>query len=276
MDLRAALALAREQGLERIDAQLLLCHVLQCERAWLISHDDAQLSPAQQTRFEEAVAQRAQDVPLAYLIGEKEFHGLRLKVTPDTLVPRADTEVLVDWALELLAEAAAPCPKVVDLGTGTGAIALALKHRHPAADLSAVDLSAAALAVAQENALRLGLDVQFLQGNWWQPLAGRRFDLIVSNPPYIAGADEHLPALRHEPLTALTPGGDGLLALRILVDGAPAHLQPGAWLLLEHGWDQAESVAAMLQMRGFEAVNSRRDLGGQMRVSGGRWPSGQQ
>jgi len=251
MDLRAALALAREQGLERIDAQLLLCHVLQCERAWLISHDDAQLSPAQQTRFEEAVAQRAQDVPLAYLIGEKEFHGLRLKVTPDTLVPRADTEVLVDWALELLAEAAAPCPQVVDLGTGTGAIALALKHRHPAADLSAVDLSAAALAVA-------------------------RFDLIVSNPPYIAGEDEHLPALRHEPLSALTPGGDGLSALRILVDGAPAHLQPGAWLLLEHGWDQAESVAAMLQMRGFEAVNSRRDLGGQMRVSGGRWPSGQQ
>jgi release factor glutamine methyltransferase len=276
MDLRAALALAREQGLERIDAQLLLCHVLQCERAWLISHDDAQLSPAQQTRFEEAVAQRAQDVPLAYLIGEKEFHGLRLKVTPDTLVPRADTEVLVDWALELLAEAAAPCPQVVDLGTGTGAIALALKHRHPAADLSAVDLSAAALAVARENAQHLGLDVQFLQGNWWQPLAGRRFDLIVSNPPYIAGEDEHLPALRHEPLSALTPGGDGLSALRILVDGAPAHLQPGAWLLLEHGWDQAESVAAMLQMRGFEAVNSRRDLGGQMRVSGGRWPSGQQ
>jgi len=276
MDIRSALAYARAQGLERIDAQMLLCHALQCERAWLISHDDAVLTPAQEARFASDVTQRAQDMPLAYLLGEKEFHGLLLKVTPDTLVPRADTEVLVDWALELLADMAQPSPQVVDLGTGTGAIALALKHRHPAGQLSAVDLSPAALAVARENAQRLRLDVSFLQGDWWQPLAGRRFELIVSNPPYIAGADEHLPTLRHEPLSALTPGGDGLSALRVLVDGAPVHLQPGAWLVLEHGWDQADAVVGMLQARGFQSVSSRKDLGGQARVSAGRWPSEQQ
>lgn len=270
-DVRSALAFARAQGLERLDGQLLLAHALHCDRAWLISHDDAVLTPELAAGFAAAVAQRLQDMPLAYLLGEKEFHGLRLQVTPDTLVPRADTEVLVDWALELLAQQDAAAPRVVDLGTGSGAIALAVKHRHPAARVSAVDLSPAALAVARANAERLGLDVEFLQGDWWQPLGQRQFELIVSNPPYIAGADPHLPALRHEPLAALTPGGDGLSALQAIVAGAPAHLTSGAWLLLEHGWDQAKAVAQMLQTRGFEAVQCRRDLGGQARVSGGRW-----
>src|SRR5262249_5261815 len=148
------------------------------------------------------------------------FHGLDLAVTPDTLVPRPDTETLVDWALELL-PALAPTARVVDLGTGAGAIALAIKHRWPAAQVEAGDVSEAALAVAAANAGRLGLDVRFHRGDWWQPLGGRRFELIVSNPPYIAGDDPHLPALRHEPRGALTPEGDGLAALRAIVTGAP-------------------------------------------------------
>lgn len=270
MNVAEALRLARDLGVERLDAQLLLAALLQQPRGWLISHDDAQLTPEQAQRFGTQLRQRAAGVPYAYLVGEQEFHGLRLQVTPDTLVPRADTETLVDWALELLPTLGA-APRAVDLGTGSGAIALALKHRHPAARVEAVDLSAAALAVARGNAQRLGLELQFHQGDWWQPLAGQRFELIVSNPPYIAAADPHLPALRHEPLTALTPGGDGLSALQTLVEGAPAHLQPGGWLLLEHGYDQAEAVAKLLAARGFVDLTLRRDLGDRPRVSGARW-----
>jgi release factor glutamine methyltransferase len=160
---------------------------------------------------------------------------------------------------------------VVDLGTGSGAIALAVKHRHRAALVSAVDLSPEALSVATDNARRLGLPVAFHAGAWWRPLAGRRFDLALSNPPYIAGGDPHLAALTHEPLLALTPGGDGLDALRAIVAGAPAHLAPGAWLLLEHGYDQADAVATLLRAAGFAAVQTRRDLGDQPRCTGGRW-----
>jgi len=263
-----ALALARELGVDRLDAQLLLAALLQQDRAWLISHDDFALSTGLAERLRVQLQQRAKGVPFAYLVGEQEFHGLKLQVTPDTLVPRPDTETLVDWALELLCGE----ERVVDLGTGSGAIALAIKHRHPAARVEAVDLSAAALKVAAANAQRLGLDVQFHLGDWWQPLAGQRFELIVSNPPYIAGADPHLPALRHEPLGALTPGGDGLSALQSIIDGAPNHLQPGRWLLLEHGYDQAEPVAAALRARGFTDLALRHDLGGRPRVSAGRWP----
>lgn len=268
MTVTEALTLARELGVERLDAQLLLAALLQQDRGWLISHDDAVLSAEQAGRLREQLQQRLNGVPFAYLVGEQEFHGLRLQVTPDTLVPRADTETLVDWALELLRGD----ERVVDLGTGSGAIALAIKHRHPAAQVEAVDLSAAALGVAAGNAQRLGLNVQFHLGDWWQPLADQRFALIVSNPPYIAGADPHLPALRHEPLSALTPGGDGLSALQAIIDGAPEHLQPGGWLLLEHGYDQAEPVAAALRARGFTELALRHDLGGQPRVSAGRWP----
>jgi release factor glutamine methyltransferase len=268
----AALAQARGLGLDRLDAQLLLAHVLEQERGWLISHDDAVLAPAQAQRYAGLLARRAAGEPFAYLVGEQEFHGLSLVVTPDTLVPRADTETLVDWALELLPGLGA-APRVVDLGTGSGAIALALKHRHPAAQVQAVDFSVAALTVAAGNARRLGLDVAFAQGSWWQPLAGQRFELIVSNPPYIADGDTHLPALRFEPRSALTAGREGMDDLRTLIEGAPEHLMQGGWLLLEHGYDQAEPVAAALRARGFADVSLRRDLGGQARVSGGRWPA---
>jgi release factor glutamine methyltransferase len=271
--LAQALAQARAAGLERLDAQLLLGHVLGKPRAWLIAHDEDTLPPEQAAAYAALCTRRAAGEPFAYLVGSQEFHGLMLAVDPAVLVPRPDTETLVDWALALLATDLAdrPAPQVVDLGTGSGAIALAVKHRHPAAEVTAVDLSAAALVVAQGNAQRLGLAVAFHVGSWWQPLAGRRFDLCVSNPPYIAGADPHLAALGHEPALALTPGGDGLDALRAIVAGAPFQLHPGAWLLLEHGFDQAEAVTGLLRARGFECVATRRDLPGQPRCTGGRW-----
>jgi release factor glutamine methyltransferase len=188
-------------------------------------------------------------------------------------VPRPDTETLVDWALELLGTelAAAGRPQVLDLGTGSGAIALAIKHRCPRADLTAIDTSLDALAVAESNARALGLSIALLPGHWWTPVAGRRFELVVSNPPYIAGDDHHLDALRHEPLQALTPGGDGLDSLREIVAGASAHLHDGCWLLLEHGHDQAGAVQALLAAAGLQDVSTRRDLGGNDRCTGGRW-----
>jgi release factor glutamine methyltransferase len=268
-----ALARARAQGLDRLEAQLLVSTLLSVDRGWLISHADDVLSSDQSERFADWLARRLQDEPLAYLVGEKEFHGLRLFVNAHTLVPRPDTEVLVDWALELLGSSGWVAPDLADLGTGSGAIALALKHRWPQARVLATDFSADALKIARANAQTLGLVVEFQHGDWWQPLKGRRFELIASNPPYIAGSDPHLPALRHEPLSALTPGGDGLSALQILVQGAPAHLRPGGWLLLEHGYDQADAVARLLAERGFEQIDCRHDLGGQPRVSAGRWPN---
>lgn len=262
---------ARALGVDRLDAQLLLARALARPRSWLLAHDDAVLSTAQWVALQAELWRRAIGEPLAYIVGEQEFHGLRLQVNPDVLVPRPDTEVLVDWALELLG-ASSPGPtlrKVADLGTGSGAIALAVKHGCPGAVVTATDASAAALQVAQGNALRLGLAIKTLEGSWWQPLAGSRFDLILSNPPYIAEGDAHLAALSHEPVLALTPGGDGLDALRTLTRGATAHLEPGGWLLLEHGFDQHEAVQAMLHDQGFAAVQTRRDLGGQPRCTGG-------
>ena len=273
------LAQARQAGVDRLDAQLMLGRALQQPRAWLIAHDDHCLEAAQAQAFAQQVAARAQGVPLAYLLGEREFHGLRLEVTPDVLVPRPDTEVLVDWALELLAEAeqqrvpdAPPgAPAVADLGTGSGAIALALKHSSPQARVTAVDLSPAALAVARGNGQRLGLAVEWLQGDWWAPLAGRRFDIIVSNPPYIDADDPHLGALHAEPQAALTPGADGLAALRLLCAGAPAHLHPRGWLVLEHGFGQGAAVRVLLQAAGFGQLTTRRDLAGHERCTAGRW-----
>jgi len=267
-----ALARAAALGLDRTDARLWLGHLLQRDRAWLIAHDDAHLTPDQAAAFDAGCRQRADGVPMAYLLGEREFHGLALRVTPDVLVPRPDTETLVDWALALLPGLGA-APRVADLGTGSGAIALAVAHRHPAARVTATDLSPAALAVARGNAQRLGLAVAFAEGAWWAALpADARYELVLSNPPYIAGDDPHLPALRHEPALALTPGGDGLDALRAIVAGAPAHLAPGGWLLLEHGWDQAGAVAALLREAGFTDVQHRHDLGGHARCTGGRLP----
>ena len=271
--LRDALAQAQALGLERIDAQLLLLHILNradAGRAWLLAHDTDTLAPSEQARFIALCQRRAAGEPVAYLRGMKEFYGLTLQVDARVLDPRPDTETLVDWALQLLAPL--PAPRVLDLGTGSGAIALALQHQRPDAQVSAVDASADALAVAQANAARLGLAVQFARGNWLRGVAGQ-FDVIASNPPYIAAADPHLAALRHEPLQALASGADGLDDIRSIVAQAPAHLQPGGWLLLEHGWEQAEAVQALLRSAGFAEVQSRKDLAGIVRCSGAQWPS---
>jgi release factor glutamine methyltransferase len=269
------LAAARAAGLDRLDAQWLLGHLLQRDSAWLLAHDGDTLPAEVASAFDALVARRAAGEPLAYLVGRTGFHGLSLHVTPDVLVPRPDTETLVDWALDLLPTLGTGTPQVLDLGTGSGAIALAVKHRHPSAEVTATDLSPAALAVAQGNARSLGLALHWAQGAWWQALqADACFDIVLSNPPYIAGGDPHLPALHHEPMLALSPGGDGLDALRTIVTGAPAHLAPGGWLLLEHGWDQAPAVAALLTDAGFEAIGHRHDLGGHPRCTGGRWPAG--
>jgi release factor glutamine methyltransferase len=264
-----ALAEARSTGIERLDAQLLLAHVLQKPRAWLHAHDDAVLGADQVARFRSGLARRAAGEPLAYITGERAFHGLTLQVTPDVLVPRPETETLVDWALEWLATSG-DAPAVVDLGTGSGAIALSLASACPPAQICAVDRSRAALAVAGANAQALRLHVEWLESDWWSALAGRRFDAIVSNPPYIAAADAHLAALRHEPLQALTPGGDGLSALRAVVAGAADHLSPHGWIVLEHGHDQADAVQVMLRRAGFRAVQTRTDLSGNPRCTGGR------
>ena len=265
-----ALLEARALGVDRLDTLMLLADILARSRTWLLAHDDAELSTEQASHLRVRLARRALGEPLAYLLGEKEFHGLMLKVDSNVLVPRPDTEVLVDWALALLAGMERPI--VADLGTGSGAIALAVKHARPLATVAATDVSAAALGVARANAQRLALDIEFIEGSWWQAVPQRRFQLVLSNPPYIAGGDVHLAALTHEPALALTPGGDGLGALRSIVAGAAAHLEPGGWLLLEHGFDQAAAVQALLRERGFGGVQTRRDIAGLPRCSGGHRP----
>ncbi|MBP8270894.1 MAG: peptide chain release factor N(5)-glutamine methyltransferase [Sphaerotilus sp.] len=267
MNITDALALARTLGLPRSDANVLLGALLDRSRTWLLTHDDAPLESDQQTRWHDWIARRADGVPVAYLTGQHEFHGLLLQVTSDVLDPRPDTETLVDWALEVLA-ARPPGAAVVDLGTGSGAIALAIRHRQPDAQVSAVDLSPAALAVAQANGERLGLPVHWRLGAWFAPLAGERFDLIVSNPPYIAEGDAHLPALRHEPILALTSGADGLDAIQQIIADAPPHLQPSGWLLLEHGHGQGLAVSALLQEAGWRNIGQRTDLAGHWRCTG--------
>lgn len=266
----AAVAHARTRGVDRLDAQLLVAHVTGHGRAWQLAHGEATLAAEQADRLRALVERRARGEPLAYLVGEKEFHGLMLRVDARVLVPRPDTEVLVDWALERLRDRTEARPAVVDLGTGSGAIALALKAACPSADLLATDLSADALTVAGDNARRHGLEVRFAEGRWWDAVAGLHFALAVSNPPYIAGADPHLDALRDEPQSALTPGVTGLEALGEIVASAPRHLLPGAWLLLEHGHDQAEAVRALLARSGFAAIESRSDLAGLPRCTGGQ------
>ncbi len=274
ISIASALAMARQAGVERLDAQTLLGHMLGQSRAWLISHDTDLLDAGQAQRYRQLLARAAADEPLAYLLGEQSFHGLDLVVSPAVLVPRPDTEVLVEWGLSLLkaSSAALPAPAVIDLGTGSGAVALAVARGAPGAQVSALDASADALAVAQANAERLGLGVRFILSDWWRALGDMRFDLALSNPPYIAGEDPHLPALRHEPLMALTPGGDGLDAIRQIIAGAPAHLHPGAWLLIEHGWDQGDAVRALFKAAGYTEVCTRLDLAQRERCTGGRSP----
>ena len=275
MTVADALREARAANVERLDAQLLLARLLNRPRSWLLAHDDAVLDTAAAAAWHALLVRRAAGEPLAYLLGEKEFRGLMLKVDPRVLVPRPETEHLVDWALELLDGALhdRAAPRVIDLGTGSGAIAIAVRHAHPAADMTATDASEAALAVARDNAQRLGLAIRFAAGSWWSAVpgaAGAGFDLALSNPPYIAERDPHLAALNHEPAAALTPGGDGLGALRAIIAGAAQRLAPGGWLLVEHGFDQADAVQALLQAHGFASIETRADLAGQPRCSGGQ------
>lgn len=271
-DIAQALAQAQAQGLARIDAQLLLLHTLgraPGDRAWLLAHDTDPLDAEAWARFGLLCHRRAAGEPVAYLTGTKEFYGLPLQVDARVLDPRHDTETLVAWALETVA--ALPAPRVVDLGTGSGAIALALQRQRPTAQVTAVDASADALAVARANAQRLGLPVHLRHGHWLDGIDGP-FDLIVSNPPYIAEGDPHLAALAHEPAQALASGADGLDDIRAIVQQAPARLAPGGWLLLEHGWDQADAVQALLSAAGFALVQSRADLAGVPRCTGGMRP----
>lgn len=272
MDIAQALQAAYALGLARLDAQLLLLHVLGRApegRAWLIAHDGDALPLHAQKAYLDLCRRRSAGEPVAYLTGSKEFHGLALAVDARVLVPRPDTETLVHWSLDVLSGQV--LPTVLDLGTGSGAIALAIRRARPDAQVSAVDASAAALAVARANGEKLGLPVQWLHGHWFAPVHGR-FGLIASNPPYIAEGDPHLAALAHEPRSALTSGPDGLDDLRHIVQHAPEHLADGGWLLLEHGYDQAEAVRCLLAARGFQAVQSRNDLAGIARCSGGLWP----
>lgn len=269
MRISEAFAAARALEVARLDVQLLLAHLLGRPRTWLLAHDDHGLSAPQADALRCLLRRRADGEPLAYLVGGQAFGGLQLRLTPAVLIPRPETELLVEWALEKLV--GAPERSVVDLGTGSGAIALALKKAQPTSEVSATDISGEALQVARENASRHGLAVHFSAGDWWAALPGRRFGLAVSNPPYVAGNDPHLTALRHEPRAALTPEGDGLAALRHVVEGAPPHLLPGAWLLLEHGHDQAAEVESLLRARGFSAAETRFDLAGLARCTGAPW-----
>jgi release factor glutamine methyltransferase len=277
MMVSVALRQAMAAGLDRLDAQMLLLFSLGRDthaRAWLAAHDDHALTSEQQRQFEQLSQRRIQGEPLAYLTGTKEFFGLSLKVDGRVLVPRPDTETLVRWGMDVVdtaAEGSTPL-RALDLGTGSGAIALALKSSRPHTLVWATDASPDALTVAQANAEALQLAVSLRLGHWLVPVAGERFDLILSNPPYIETNDPHLARLQHEPHSALISGIDGLDDLRHLVAEASRFLVPGGWLLLEHGHDQAPRVRELLERSGFEAISSRTDLAGIERCSGGRWP----
>ena len=302
----AAVRAARARGLDRLDAHLLLAHVLGRSRAWLLAHGEDALAPEHAGAFAALVERRQAGEPFAYLVGEREFHGLTLAVGPGVLVPRPDTETLVDWALALLAGELrdAPAPALLDLGTGSGAIALALKNGCPRARVWAGERSTDALAIARANAQRLQLELRFAHGDWWDALdhepaqaavppegveapgtdfpasaarnaahAGRAvplFDLALSNPPYIAADDPHLAALAHEPRAALVAADDGLADIVRIAAGARARLRAGGWLLFEHGWTQADAVRTTLAEAGFVDVSTRLDIEGRPRCSGGR------
>jgi release factor glutamine methyltransferase len=269
-----ALNQAAALGLDRLDAQLLLLYALgrqSHERAWLLAHDDQTLCSAATQNFTDFCQRRISGEPIAYIVGAKAFFGLQLKCDARVLVPRPDTETLVDWALDLLATRSEKSMKVIDLGTGSGAIALALAHSLKTIEVFALDASLDALEVAKANAIELNLKLHFVHSNWLERVTGK-FEMMVSNPPYIEDTDPHLHALRHEPREALSAGLDGLDDIRQIIAQAPSCLLPGGWLLLEHGYDQAERVRALLQQRGFEQVQGREDLAGIARCSGGRWP----
>ena len=271
--------LIRDSGLPRAEARRLLASLTGQPLTWFMAHGDDPADPDLVARFQALAERRRAGEPLAYLLGQQEFYGRPFAVSPAVLIPRADTETLVETALEQLTRlhrqrCAVPL-SLLELGTGSGIIAITLALEAPDTDVHAVERSPEALTVAQQNAKTLGADrIHWHPGSWWQALASpRRFDLIVSNPPYIAANDHHLQQgdLRFEPPQALAAGPDGLDDLRIIIGGAPAHLNPGGWLLLEHGYDQEAPVQTLLRDAGFADVFTRRDLAGQPRVSGGRW-----
>ena len=261
---------ARTLG-DRLEAELLLVHVLDKPRSWLIAHADDVLGDAEASAFAALVQRRRDGEPVAYITGHRGFWTLELEVTPATLIPRPETELLVELALARMTAKA----NVVDLGTGSGAIALAMARECPTASVVATDASVDALAVAERNAGRHAIrNVRFVHGDWLAPLAGERFDLIVSNPPYIEADDPHLGQgdLRFEPASALASGADGLDDIRRIVTQAREHLLPGGWLLMEHGWNQGEAVRAVLSEAGYREVLTEQDLEQRDRVSGGVWP----
>ncbi|HET7159733.1 MAG TPA: peptide chain release factor N(5)-glutamine methyltransferase [Burkholderiales bacterium] len=270
LSVRAALRHAQRE-IEPLDARVLLCHVTGRSAAQLISHDEVQLTASQQAEFEALVSRRKVGEPVAYLTGTREFFERAFKVTPDVLIPRPETELLVELALERLPAPAAA--QVLDLGTGSGCIGLSLVSERTHLKLVASDQSLEALQVAVQNAGRLNLSgVRFVQSHWFDTIDTERFDLIVSNPPYVAELDPHLTQgdLRFEPRAALAGGPDGLACIRVIVSGALNYLAPGGWLLLEHGYDQAQAVRALMNEAGYSAIFSARDLAGIERVSGGR------
>jgi release factor glutamine methyltransferase len=267
--LKAALALAPDEA--RIEVQSLLLRVLNVQRAYLLAHPEQVLDEVQQNTYDTLLQRRLRGEPIAHLLGEREFFGLNFKVTPATLIPRPETELLVELALLRMQQGRAG--RILDLGTGSGAVALSIAYARRDAEVVAVDASAAALQVARENAERLGIrNTSFLQSDWFTALNGQRFDLIVSNPPYVAAGDVHLARgdVRFEPLSALASGADGLDDIRCIILAAPQHLTAKGWLLLEHGYDQAEPVRALLKQNGFDDVFSEKDLAGIERVSGGQ------
>ena len=271
MNLAQCVAHAQTLGLPRLEAQTLLLHQMGRplhDRAWLLAHDTEAASVAQLASYESLLQRLLNHEPVAYIVGRKEFFGLNLQIDDRVLDPRADTELLVSWALACCPDPAS-APRLLDLGTGSGAIALALQQQRPKAEVWAVDASDSALGLAQHNALALGLPVHFVQSHWLQNVSGQ-FHVLVSNPPYIAQHDPHLATLQHEPQQALVSGPDGLKDLREIIAQAPGHLHDGGWLLLEHGWDQAAAVRTLLHEVGLTCVQSKMDLAGIERCSGGQ------
>jgi release factor glutamine methyltransferase len=259
--------LLRDRRLSPLEARILLGHALQLSRIQLVTQAERVLTTEEAQSVSTLFQRRIDGEPIAYIVGEREFFGLMLHIMPDVLIPRPETELLVELALDRLHAGT----NVLDMGTGSGAIAIAIAHARPDANVTALDVSESALAVARRNASRHRANIRFLQSNWYDALSGERFDIIVANPPYIVAGDAHLSQgdLRFEPVNALTDHADGLSALRAIIEGAPAHLVPGGFLLMEHGYDQAPAVRDLLAQHGFRQVQSWHDLAGIERVSGG-------
>lgn len=275
LTLKAALEEATA-AIGRVDAHVIVAHLLGVDRSYLVANPMRVLTETEDARIDMLVARRSMGHPVAHLIAEREFYGQRFTITPDVLIPRPETEILVEAALERLPPRTShlvPRTRVLDLGTGSGAIAVSLSAERPDLRVTATDTSAAALSVARANAAALGAQVELVEGSWFEPLEGRTFDMIVSNPPYVASADPHLTKgdVRFEPSAALTDGSaDGLGAIRAIVAGAAAHLEPRGWLLVEHGYDQGDRVRRILEEAGFTDLIAVDDLAGIPRVAGGR------